>query len=232
MLIRWVVIAVVIGAWGCPLSAHTVPTLVVEAEFNMARQSEIRVNIDPRLFLASQPTTLPPIAAAWWLEQDAASRAKTGAAAVAYLEKTLGFRIGDAALRGDWKVTAIDSATSFPLSSESAEVHLLAERQQQLPAVPGEFKVNVSDDCAVGVMLMNSIEGKPERHPQALFPSESSRGFKLPEIKPTAPVKLAATSIELSPVTEEHGRFSAIQLLWLLPLAAVLLVLMGLRRRA
>ncbi len=231
MLVRWGVIIFFLSAMVSPLFAHTVPTLVVETEFNAARESDIRVNIDPRLFLAAQPTKLPPIAASWWLEQDETSRAKTVADAIAYLEKTLDLRIGDAALRGGWKVMAIDSATAFPLGAGSAEVHLLAERHQQLPAIPGEFKVNVSNDCSVGVILLNSIEGKPERHPQSLFPGENSRGFKVPELKPAAPVQHAATSKETSQEKVKMRLISPFQLALLLALATLLLLALHRVRR-
>ncbi len=231
MWVRCSAIAMVLGAMGCPLLAHTVPTLVVETEFNAARQSEIRVNIDPRLFLSDKPTTLPPIEASWWLEQDDTARAKTMAEVIAYMEKTLDFRLGDIALRGGWKVTAIDSASAFPLSANSAEVHLLAERKQPLPEVSGEFKVSVSDGCSVGVILLNSTEGKAERHPQSLFPGETGRGFKVPEMKPVAPLKHEEPSLEAGQEKAEVQLVSPSQLTLLLLLAAVLLGLQWSRRR-
>ncbi|MEI6534203.1 MAG: hypothetical protein WCN98_02595, partial [Verrucomicrobiaceae bacterium] len=125
MLVRLVVVLLILGALCRTLSAHTVPTLVVETEFNSARESVIRVNVDPRLFLTAQPTSLPPVAATWWLELGGEAREKAAAATVTYVENTLALRIGDVALLGGWKVVAIDSASAFPLSADSVEVHLL-----------------------------------------------------------------------------------------------------------
>lgn len=222
----------VMSAMVSPLLAHNVPTLVVETEFNAARQAEIRVNIDPRLFLTDKPTTLPPIAASWWFGQDEVARAKTKSDMIAYVEKVLDFRIGESSLQGGWKVTAIDSSSAFPLSANSAEVHLLAERKQSLPDVAGEFKVSVSNDCSVGVILLNSMEGKAERHPQALFPGEISRGFKVPEMKSEAPVKHPEPAIEARQEKAEVRLVSPVQPMLLLVLAAVLLGLQWSRRRA
>ncbi len=230
-MFRRAAILMFVCATACALSAHTVPTLVVEAEFNNARQSDIRVNIDPRLFLAAQPTTIPPMPATWWLEQDEPAQTKTKADAISFVEKTLGFTIGETGLRGGWKVAAIDSATAFPLSAESAEVHLLAERQQQLPANPGVFKVTVSNDCSVGVILLNSVEGKPERHPQSLFPGETSRDFAVPQLESSAATVAAAPSTEVNHEKTEVRLVSPVQLMLLLALAAVLLGLLWTRRR-
>ncbi len=155
---------------------------MVEAEFTNARESTIRVNIDPRLFLAEQPTSLPPVAAAWYLDQDADARLKTAEQARAYLAKVLVFKVGDVEMKMDWKFTAIDSATNLPLSSASAEVHLLAEASAPLPAVKGDFIVFLNKDSTVSMILLNSREGIKERRPDVRFPGESSRGYPLPEI--------------------------------------------------
>lgn len=178
-------IAGVVALAGGPLAAHTVPTLTVEAEFSSGRTAVFRVNLDPRLFLSPQPTTLPPVPSSWWLEQDEAARARTSAETTAFLRRILRFEVGGTPLAADWRVDAIDSASAFPLTANSAETHLLAEHRGPLPPVAGDFTVTLAHDSAVGMILLNSFEGKPERHPQALFPGESSRAFKLPA--PAAP---------------------------------------------
>ena len=49
--------------------AHVVPNMTVEAEFNSAGGYTLRINVDPRTFLAADPTSLPPVPASWYLEQ-------------------------------------------------------------------------------------------------------------------------------------------------------------------
>lgn len=163
------------------LRAHTVPTITVEAEFSAGRDVVLRVNLDPRLFLSDQPTSLPPVPAAWWFDQSEDERARSLAAAAAYVAKTIRFQIGESPLESRWKVVAIDSASAFPLGAGSAEAHLLAEHRAPLPDAAGDFKVTLDERAAVGLILLNSTEGRPERHPQVIFPGETSRGFKLPE---------------------------------------------------
>lgn len=161
--------------------AHTVPTITVEAEFSAAREITLRVNLDPRLFLSAQPTSLPPVPASWWLEQNPEAQTRSVSDALALLGRTVRFQIGDTPLAGNWKVTAIDSASAFPLGPNSAETHLLAEHRGPLPDVPGDFTVALDSRAPVGLILLNSVEGKAERRPQAIFPGETSRGFKVPE---------------------------------------------------
>lgn len=168
---------------GAPLWAHTVPTVVVEAEFTRERSVTLHVNVDARLFLAAQPTTLPPVPASWWLEQSEEQRAKTVAETRAYVAKTLFFTVGGKKFEPAWEVMAIDSVTVLPLAPTSAEAHLLCEYQGRLPDVPGGFQLRVAESCAVGVILLNSMEGDDQRAPQALFPGENSRKFALPALE-------------------------------------------------
>jgi hypothetical protein len=164
------------------LCAHTVPTITVEAEFSAGRKVALRVNLDPRLFLSDQPATLPPVPATWWFEQDEKARAGSLASAKTYIEKNIRFRTGESPVEVRWQVVPVDSASAFPLGPNSGGGHLLAEHTGPLPGVAGDFKVTLDERAAVGLILLNSMEGKPERHPQAIFPGESSRGFKLPEL--------------------------------------------------
>ena len=162
--------------------AHTVPTLVLESEFTGARACSMSVNVDPRLFLSEQPTSLPPVPASWFFEQDAANREKTGQQTRQYLAKSLRIHVGETELTPEWKITPIDSASSAPLAPESAEVHLLAEWTGHLPAKAGDFKVALEKGCAVSLIVLNGTEGKKERRPQVIFPGETSRGYPLPDI--------------------------------------------------
>lgn len=163
------------------VSAHTVPTITVEAEFSSSREMALRVNLDPRLFLSAQPTSLPPVPASWWFEQNEEARAASLAAARAYIEKSIRIQAGDSSLMCGWELSAVDSVSAFPLGPGSAETHFLASHRGSLPDGAEVFKVTLDERAAVGLILLNSTEGRPERYPQAIFPGESSRGFKLPE---------------------------------------------------
>ncbi len=184
---------------GPALFAHTVPTITVEAQFSSSREITLRVNLDPRLFLSAQPATLPPLPATWWFEQNDESRATSLATARDYIEKNIRFQAGASRLEGGWKLVAIDSASAFPLGPNSAETHLLAEQRGPLPDDAGEFKVTLDQRAAVGLILLNSTEGKPERYPQAIFPGESSRGFKLPERTKSAVEPASTVDCSLAP---------------------------------
>ena len=172
--------ALFLGFFASELFAHQTPTLVVEAEFTNTRESTIRVNIDPRLILSDQPTTLPPVAAAWYLDQDADAKMKAAELAQAYLAKPLVFKVGDTVMKLEWKFVGIDSATNLPLNTNSAEVHLLAEAKGPLPAVQGDFVVELSKNSTISMILLNSREGVKERRPDVRFPGEVSRGYPLP----------------------------------------------------
>ena len=178
------------------LAAHNVPTIVVEAEFTQKREAAIHVKLDPRLFLSSRPTDFPPVPASWWTGMKEGEQNEARAKADDYLRRVLTFRVGEAKISGPWKFLAVDSALNVPINTNSAEVDLMAEFQGPLPDVAGDFKIEVAPDCAVGIILLNSIEGKADRHPQSLFPGESSRGFKLP---PPASQAAAAPVVSAAP---------------------------------
>lgn len=191
---------------------HTVPTITVEAGFGQTREISLTVNLDPRLFLTKQPTSVPPVAASWWLDQDDKARAGNLAAASAYLAKILHFQVGETNFSPSWKITAVDSVSVFPLSAESAEVHLLFEHHGPLPDVPGDFRVTLDDSAPVGLILLNSLDGKAERHPQVIFPGESSRGFKLPAGRPAAvppPVSVTEVCYDVVPADRASKRHFA-----------------------
>lgn len=162
--------------------AHTVPTLVVEVEFTAQRTATMKVNLDPRLFLTAEPTSLPPVPASWWFDQDEKAQTESRAKASEYVRRLLAFKVGDTLIPSTWKVIPIDSASAFPLATSSAEVHLLAESTGPLPDAEGPFTLTVGKDCPVGLILVNSLEGLEERKPQSLFAGETSVGFPLPAL--------------------------------------------------
>jgi hypothetical protein len=201
---RAALILLLAAAFCGSLSAHTVPVVVIEAEFSSAREAVIKVNLDPRLFLSAQPTAVPPVPASWWFEQDEAAQQTTRKAAADYVARIFTFSVGTTPLRGDWKVEPIDSASAFPLGQASTEAHLLVEHHGALPASPGDFKVAVGKECAVAVILLCSNAGDAERRPQSLFPGEISRAFPLPA--PVLPAADAAKSTEESRGDPENWR--------------------------
>jgi hypothetical protein len=208
---------------GAPLWAHTVPTIEVEAEFTRERSVTLHVNVDARLFLAAQPTALPPVPASWWFDQSETERAKTMEQTRAYVAKTLSFTVGGKKFEPIWNVVAIDSATVMPLAPGSAEAHLLCEYQGKIPDAPGGFQLRVAESCAVGVILLNSMEGDDQRAPQALFPGEDSRKFPLPErVGEKGREKLGATA-------ESKGAASTPLWVWSIPAAVLLLACFGWR---
>jgi hypothetical protein len=172
------------------------------------------------------------VPAAWWFDQNEEERAKSLAAGEAYVAKTIRFQVGESPLDGKWNVVTIDSASAFPLGPNSAEAHLLAEHRGPLPDVAGDFKVTLDERAAVGLILLNSAEGRPERHPQVIFPGESSRGFKLPERTATAKAPSSAADRQPAPAGCFEGiaefcragtrHFAGDHLLVALALAAVL----------
>lgn len=176
--------------------AHTVPTFVVEAEFDAQRTATFRVHLDPRLFLAAQPTSLPPVPASWWFDQDENARRETLRKANDTIARFLTFKVGDSRLHPDWKTSPIDGASVFPLEAPSAEVHLLAEYRGPLPDSEGPFTLQMSQDCPVSLIMVSSLEGTDDRKPQSLFAGETSVGFPLPariqpETKKTSSLWLA-----------------------------------------
>ena len=49
--------------------AHVVPNMTVEADFAADGVYTLSINVDPRTFLAADPTTLPPVPGSWYREQ-------------------------------------------------------------------------------------------------------------------------------------------------------------------
>ena len=206
MIVRLLFIALLFVTLGSEVSfAHLIPTLVVEAEFHPERHYTLRVNLDPRLFLAREPTTLPPVPPSWYLSQDAIARAETAEQAKAFVGRNLIFKVGDTVLKPEWTISPIDSVSMFPLSPNSAETHLLAEFEGVLPMVDGDFVLTRTKDCPIGLVLTTMHDGDPERTPQALFEGESSRGIHLEAPKggaktpPGSPGALAQTASPISP---------------------------------
>jgi alpha-mannosidase len=76
----------VLAVLGLPLEAHQIPSLSVEALFSKDRTYLVRINVDPRLFLSAQPSSLPPVPVEWFRDQSDAEKKKTFETAEAYLK--------------------------------------------------------------------------------------------------------------------------------------------------
>ncbi len=160
--------------------AHAIPSLTVEAIFNADRSYVLRVNVDPRLFLSTKPTTLPPVEAGWYRDQTPEQLKKTEKKSNEYLASALTLLFSDRPMAFP-AITyqPMDGATNLPLTDDSKEVHLLAEMKGQVPAGALNSSFAVGKDANTSVILINSQEGKQERRPQVLFPGETSRPFDL-----------------------------------------------------
>jgi hypothetical protein len=174
-----------------PLHAHQVPSLTLEAKFTAEGAAAFSINLDPRLFLAEDPTTLPPVPAPWFRDQSEQERAETLASARAYVQSAITFFFDDqkaAALT--WEFIPIDGATGEPFTEATSEVHFLAQCKTTCPAAAGTSSIRLEPAAKAAAVLLNSFkklgdqEAQSERRPQILFPGESSRAFK---IQPASP---------------------------------------------
>lgn len=160
--------------------AHVVPNMTVEAEFDSAGGYTLRINVDPRTFLASDPTSLPPVPASWYLEQTPDQVTSTHGKAQEYLTRSLGLLFdGKKAVLPACKIRAMDGADNTPIKPETQEVHILATASGQLPANSTTFQVDFAKDANTSLILLHSMAGKTELRPQVIFPGETSRPFQL-----------------------------------------------------
>ncbi len=210
------------------LQAHQIPNITLEAMFASDPSYTLRVNLDPRVFLSAQPTSLPPVEAGWYLNQSEAERDETHLRAAEYLQKNLGLRFGSTDVA--WpsiEITAIDGSTLEPLKPDTAETHLLAVAKGRAPGAADPFELVFGPEANVSLILLNSEDGKPERRPQVLFPGESSRPYK----RTAAPVLTApAPTPPHAPAARDFRLDDALLLLGL-PLI-VFVVAWRLRRRS
>ncbi|MDB6120007.1 MAG: hypothetical protein JWO08_3788 [Verrucomicrobiaceae bacterium] len=187
--------------------AHAIPSLTVEAIFNADRSYVLRVNVDPRLFLSTKPTELPPVEAAWYRDQTPEQLKATEKKSNEYLASALSLIFSDHATAfPPITYQPMDGATNLPLAADSKEVHLLAEMHGQVPPGALNSAIAVSKEANTSVILINSQEGKQERRPQVLFPGETSRPFELSAngSSDTAPPKIlpsVVTTVEVREVS-------------------------------
>ncbi len=158
--------------------AHTIPSLTVEAIFQADHSYLLRINVDPRLFLSTQPTSLPPVEARWYRDQSPEELRKTEQQAADYLKKAIALLFANTpAELPAITFKPMDGATNQPLSDASKEVHLLAEMQGTTTGK--DFQLVLGKDANSSLILLNSFANQQERRPQVLFPGETSRAFVL-----------------------------------------------------
>ncbi len=160
--------------------AHVVPNMTIEAEFDSAGGYTLRINVDPRIFLAADPTSLPPVPGSWYLEQTPEQMAATHEKAQQYLASSLGLLFdGKKASLPACKIQAMDGADNTPLTADTQEVHLLGTASGHLPVVSSTFQIDFAKDANTSLILLHSQAGKTELRPQVVFPGETSRPFQL-----------------------------------------------------
>lgn len=170
------------------VQAHVVPSMTVEADFAREGAYTMRINVDPRTFLATDPTTLPPVPASWYREQTPEQVAATHEKAQQYLRGAVGLIFnGEKTPLPACQIQAMDGADNTPLTPDTQEVHLLATVEGQLPGGTTTFQVDFAKDANTSMILLLSRQGRAEPRPQVVFPGEVSRPFQL---KPTSPIAL------------------------------------------
>lgn len=171
-------VLLVLGCWGGTAHGHQVPALTLEGEFSPTGEVEFKLNLDPRLFLAEDPKTLPPIPAAWFREQSDTEKAETLEKALAYVKAALTFLFDDQPTeKWAWEFQPIDGATGEPFTDETAEVHLLATVKTRWPIGAATYSLRLENPAKAPTVLLNSLGQQAERQPQILFPGETSRPF-------------------------------------------------------
>jgi hypothetical protein len=161
--------------------AHQVPNMTIEADFDAAGSFELKVNVDPRVILSTQPTSLPPVAAAWYLEQSPEQVKASLKKATDYLAKNLKLTFGNEALplpKTTWQ--AMDGATNLALTAETTEAHLLATLKGTVPTTAQDFVLGFGAEAQVSLILLLKKSGQAEPKVQVLFPGENSRPFAIP----------------------------------------------------
>lgn len=178
--------------------AHTVPSLMLEAQFESDGRYLIKANVDPRLFLAAVPSNVPPVVASWYFDQSPVQRQDTEAKATAYLRQTVQLHFGGRPIdlpAMTW--IAMDGATNEALKPDSAETHLLA-------AIPGlslaaDLRVHLAAAANTSVILLTRLGSTAEPRPIVLFPGEASPVITVPvppATQPPAPADPRSTRLE------------------------------------
>lgn len=169
--------------WQVVAQAHQVPNMTVEATFEAGGAFELKVNLDPRVFLSSIPTSLPPVAADWYLNQTPEQVQASYKAATEHLKKHLEARFGGIAQAWSEVVwQAMDGATNEKVTAETTETHLLGVLKGKVPAGKGEFGLAFAKESQVSLILLLKTPEMSEPKVQVLFPGETSRPLVVPTV--------------------------------------------------
>jgi len=193
--------ALAILAFAAPglAGAHVVPNMTVEADFAAEGGYSLRINVDPRTFLAADPTTLPPVPGTWYREQTPEQLAATHEKAGEYLSRALGLLFGGQKTPfPHWAIQAIDGESNTPLTAETQEVHLLVSATGRVPAGAASFQIDFAKDANTTLILLPSHGGQAAPRPQVIFPGETSRSYPL-ETSPPAPTPVVAPAAAPQP---------------------------------
>jgi hypothetical protein len=172
--------------------AHVVPSMTVEADFAADQSYVLRINVDPRTFLAADPTTLPPVPASWYREQTPDQMAATHQKAQEYLSSALGVLFGgQKSVLPAYEVQAIDGADNTPLKEDTQEVHLLATVRGRVSTGATTFQIEFGKDANTSLILLHTQAGKAELRPQVIFPGETSRVFQFTQAAEPPPASPA-----------------------------------------
>lgn len=207
-------------ALGCVAEAHVVPNMTIEAGFDSDGGFTLRINVDPRTFLAADPTSLPPVPGSWYREQTPEQTAATHEKARKYLSRALGLVFdGRKTSLPACEIQAIDGADNTPLKPDTQEIHLLATARSSPPPGSRSFQIDFAKDANTTLILLLRRRGNPDVRTQVVFPGETSRPFSFQvEEKPEA-------TVPPRPVVSKTGR------VWvgLLTASAVILLVIGWR---
>lgn len=211
--IRLLVLALLLAVGGLA-QAHQVPVMQIEAEFLINTNYTLRINLDPRVFLSGQPSSLPPVPASWYRDQSPEQIQATEKAAMAYLRKNVKLQFGvDEAPLPDCTFVAMDGANNEPITAATEEVHLLATAKGEVPGTGRNFTVNLGRETGVSLILLNTMEGQNERKPRVVFPGESSDPFPLTGMRSTV---TAAPDLKTGLLTALEASLAAQSWQWLL----------------
>ncbi len=170
---------------GSAVHAHQVPNMTVEAAFTADGGFEIKVNIDPRVFLSDNPASLPPVPASWYLDQSEEQRRDTFRQATSHVGSMLKFQLGKEALKEpsiEWQ--AMDGATSLAVTADTAETHLLGTLRGAVPEGADRFTLEYARNGQVSLILLTTTPGMTEPKVQVLFAGEASRPVVIPAGRP------------------------------------------------
>lgn len=179
-----------------PAFGHTVPDTAVEAVFSQDGTYALTVNLDPRAFLAANPSTLPPVPASWYLGQTPEQAAATHQKAGEYIRRCVRLMFnGHAAPLPPFTFQAINGATNAPIDAEAQEVHVLAVARGSLPPGASSFQIDYAKEATTALILLSSQSGQPAPRAQAVFAGEMSKEVPLrPGPSAPPPAQAAAPS--------------------------------------